>query len=449
MASRPAGGAAVASDMSTADALEPAPAVLAPAGQANVVLIGAGFGGLQAAKKLAGQPDVHLTIIDRRNYHLFQPLLYQVATAGLDESEIAVPIRAQFARAENVEVHLADVDTIDVDHKVVSAGSRRLAYDYLIVATGASHSYFGHPEWEPYAPGLKTVEQAIEMRRRILGAFERAENERDDALRAACLTFVIVGGGPTGVELAGAIADIRRSVLERDFRRIDARSARVLLFQGPPRILPGFDPRLSEKAARALTQLGVEVRTSSRVEHVDGDGVVVAGQRIPAKTVLWAAGVRASSLGHQLGAAVDHSGRVTVAADLSIPGHPEVFAIGDVARFELPSGQPAPGLAPVAMQAGRTAAHNVLASVRGHARRPFAYHDKGMMATIGKHKAIVQAGRLRLTGYLAWWMWLAVHLFYLVGTASRIRVFGSWVWSYLFSKRGARIIVADHWQLEA
>ncbi len=416
---------------------------------ASVVLVGAGFGGLQAAKHLAKAPDVRLTVIDRRNYHLFQPLLYQVATAGLAPSDIAVPIRAQFERAPGVDVHLGDVDSIDLDAKLVRFGGQTLAFDYLIVATGAAHNYFGHPEWESYAPGLKTIEQAVEIRRRILVAFERAENETDEAVRNAYLTFVVVGGGPTGVELAGAIADIRRTVLTHDFRHIDPRRARVVLCQGPARVLPGFEEPISEKATHELEQLGVEVKTSTRVGHVDADGVVANGERIAAKTVLWAAGVTASPLGKQLGVPVDHAGRVSVEPDLSVPGHPHVFVVGDLACVELPSGELAPGLAAVAMQEGRAAARNVIASIRGDKRQPFHYRDKGMLATIGKHKAVAQLKHVRLAGYLAWVMWLFVHLFFLVGFHNRIQVFREWTWSYLFSKRGARLITSDSWRLEA
>jgi NADH dehydrogenase len=435
--------------MATAQEPEQTPVVLAPPGMANVVLIGAGFAGLEVAKKLAGQPDVFLTIVDRRNYHLFQPLLYQVATAGIDEESIASPIRSQFKRAKNVEVHLGDVAAIDLERKFIQDfDGRRLAFDYLIVATGAAHSYFGHPEWEPFAPGLKTAEQAVEIRRRILSAFEAAENERDDAARAAYLTFIIVGGGPTGLELAGAIADIRRSVLKRDFRRIDPESARVVLCQGPPRVIPGFDERLSVKAAHELSQLGVEVRTSTRVEHVDADGVVANGERIPAKTVLWAAGVMASALGKHLGVQVDRAGRVPVAPDLSVPGHPYVFVAGDLARVELPSGGLLPGIAPAAIQLGRHAGRNVLATIRNEERKPFHYRNKGMLATIGKHKAVAQLRHVRMTGYIAWWLWLLVHVFFLVGIHNRIKVFRDWMWSYMFSKRGARVITYCDWKTE-
>jgi NADH:ubiquinone reductase (H+-translocating) len=427
-----------------------APAIATPTTRttAKVVLIGAGFAGLAAAKRLAKQRDVQLTIVDRHNYHLFQPLLYQVATAGMDESDIAVPIRAQFERAPDVEVVLGDVEEIDVARKLVRSGARRFAFDYLIVAAGATHSYFGHPAWEPYAPGLKTLGQALEIRRRILLAFERAENERDDALRAAYLTFIVVGGGPTGVELAGAIADVRRTVLTRDFRHIDPRRARVLLCQRSARLIPQFVESLSANAARSLAQLDVDVMLSTSVERVDADGVVANGKRIACKTVLWAAGVTASPLGAQLGAEVDHTGRVSVAPDLSLPDHPYVFVAGDLARVELPSGQLAPGLAAVAIQEGRTVARNILASLRGGERAAFRYHDKGMLATIGKHRAVAQLRHVRLTGYFAWVLWLLVHLAFLVGFHNRLQVFRQWTWSYLFSKRGARIIVSRNWMVE-
>jgi NADH dehydrogenase len=434
--------------MATAEAPQSAPLVLAPSGKANVVIIGGGFAGLQAAKVLANQPDIYVTLIDRRNHHLFQPLLYQVATAGLNPADIAVPIRAQFEHAPNVEVHLGMIEAVDLAHRWVGAGRRRVAYDYLILATGSQHSYFGHPEWEPQAPGLKTLEQATEIRRRILGAFERAENELDPGVRSALLTFVLVGGGPTGVELAGAIAEVRRTVLHHDFRRIDPANARVLLIEAGPRLLAQFDEKLAARAARDLEKLGVEVLTSSMVEQIDAEGVKVNGRRIPAGTVLWAAGVQASQLGRELGAARDRAGRLLVEPDLSIPGHPEVFAVGDLAHAELEGGRLAPGLAPVAMQQGRLAARNLLATVRGRPREPFHYHDKGMMATIGKHRAIAQTRRLRLDGYVAWIAWLVVHVFYLVGFRNRISVFLQWVWSYLFSKRGSRLITSPSWRME-
>lgn len=413
----------------------------------HVVVIGGGFGGLAAARALAGAP-VHVTLIDRRNHHLFQPLLYQVATAALNPADIAVPIRAQFKRAPNIEVHLGTVTAIDLAHRWIGGDGRRIAYDYLILATGSQHSYFGHPEWEPYAPGLKTLEQATEMRGRILGAFEHAENELDRGARSAYLTFVVVGAGPTGVELAGAIADVRRQVLRKDFRRIDPACARVLLLEAGPRILAQFDQRLAARAVRDLEKLGVQVSTSTRVEHIDADGVIANGVRTPARTVLWAAGVQASHLGSLLPIARDRAGRVVVEPDLSIPGHPEVFVVGDLAHLELAPGQLAPGLAPVAIQQGEAAAKNVLATIHCRPRERFRYHDKGMLATIGKHRAIVQTRHVRLGGYLAWVAWMLVHILYLVGFRNRIAVFLQWLWSYLFSKRGSRLITSPEWRME-
>jgi NADH dehydrogenase len=433
----------------TTKGAEPPPVLnLAPAGVQSVVIIGAGFGGLAAAKALARYRNLHVTVLDRRNHHLFQPLLYQVATSGLEPADIAVPIRAQFKRAPNVEVHLGNVHTIDVNEQYVGAGIRRVRYDWLIVATGSQHSYFGHPEWEPHAPGLKTLEQALEIRRRILAAFERAENELDEDVRTALMTFVVVGAGPTGVELAGAIADVRRTVLRRDFRRIDPTRARVLLVEATPRILPQFDEKLAARGVRDLQDLGVEVRLSTKVEQIDQTGVVANGTHIPARTVLWAAGVQASQLGRMLGAPLDRAGRVHVTPELSLPDHPNVFVVGDLAHVELAPGQLAPGLAPAAMQQGRTAARNIIASLRGTERKPFRYRDKGIMATIGKHRAVAQTRRLRLNGYIAWVAWLVVHVFFLAGFRNRISVFVHWVWSYLFSKRGARLLTTPEWRME-
>jgi len=434
--------------MEIAGAPQSAPLVLAPDGIPNVVIIGGGFAGLEAGKVLAKQHDLHVTVIDRRNHHLFQPLLYQVATAGLNPADIAVPIRTQFEHHPNVEVHLGTIDAVDLAARYVASGKRCIGYDYLILATGSQHSYFGHPEWEPYAPGLKTLEQATEIRRRVLCAFEWAENELDPELRSAYLSFVVVGAGPTGVELAGAIADVRRTVLRRDFRRIDPASARVRLVEAGPRILSQFHQDLAARAARDLEKLGVEILTSSKVEQIDGGGVVANGARIPAKTVLWAAGVQASHLAYQLGATLDRAGRIIVGPDLSIPGHPEVFAVGDVAHVESEPGHLTPGLAPVAIQEGRAAAHNIIATVRGRPRQAFHYRDKGMAATIGKHRAIVETRHLRIAGYLAWVGWLLIHVFYLVGFRNRVSVFLQWVWSYLFSKRGARLITSRDWRME-
>jgi len=414
----------------------------------EVLIVGAGFGGLEAGRELAGRPSVNVTILDQRNHHLFQPLLYQVATAGLNPADIASPVRAQFSRARNVDVHLGRVEKVDlVEKRATLADGMGFAWDFLVLACGATHSYFGHPEWEDCAPGLKTLEHATEIRRRILLAFESAENEGHPAAQRPHLTFVIVGGGPTGVELAGAIADISRTVLVRDFRHIDPTTAHVLLLEAGPRILPVFAEALSRHATDDLRKLGVEVRTSSAVTGIDANGVEIGGQqRIAAKSVFWAAGVQASGLGRSLGVELDRAGRVKVNADLSIPGHRDAFVIGDMAHLEEPGRGLVPGLAPAAIQQGRLAARNVLASVEGRPRRPFRYRDKGMMATIGKHKAIAQTGRFRLTGFLAWVAWLFIHILYLIGFKNRFFVFVQWVWSYVFSKRGARLITHREWK---
>jgi NADH dehydrogenase len=414
----------------------------------EVLIVGAGFGGLEAGRELAGKPSVNVTILDQRNHHLFQPLLYQVATAGLNPADIASPVRAQFSRARNVDVHLGRVEKVDLlEKRTTLAEGMAFAWDFLILACGATHSYFGHPEWEDFAPGLKTLEHATEIRRRILFAFESAENEGHPAAQRPHLTFVIVGGGPTGVELAGAIADISRTVLVRDFRHIDPTTAHVLLLEAGPRILPVFAEALSRRATDDLRKLGVEVRTSSAVTGIDANGVEIGGQqRIAAKSIFWAAGVQASGLGRSLGVELDRAGRVKVNADLSIPGHRDAFVIGDMAHLEEPGRGLVPGLAPAAIQQGRLAARNVLASVEGRPRRPFRYRDKGMMATIGKHKAIAQTGRFRLTGFLAWVAWLFIHILYLIGFKNRFFVFVQWVWSYVFSKRGARLITHREWK---
>ncbi|HEV7509334.1 MAG TPA: NAD(P)/FAD-dependent oxidoreductase [Thermoanaerobaculia bacterium] len=417
-------------------------------GQKEVVIVGAGFAGLNAAKELANRDEVHVVLIDQKNHHLFQPLLYQVATAGLNPADIAVPIRAQFSDAANVSVHLLHVETLNLAEKWIGLeGDVKLAFDYLILACGAQHSYFGKPEWEPYAPGLKTIEQAIEIRRRILSAFENAENEIDPGRQQALLTFVVVGGGATGVELAGAIADISRTVLVKDFRRINPASARIVLVEAGPRILPAFPEDLAARAARDLTRMGVEVRTNSLVGLVDAEGVKIGDETLPAKTVLWAAGVQAERISRTLGVELDRSGRVKVGPDLSIPGLPDVFVAGDLAHLDLGDGKILPGLAPAAIQTGRAAARNILASIRGKARKTFHYTDKGQMATIGKRRAIAQTGPLKLTGFVAWLVWLFVHILYLVGFKNRFFVFLQWVWSYLFSKRGSRLITSADWTL--
>ncbi|MCP3101507.1 NAD(P)/FAD-dependent oxidoreductase [Myxococcus sp. K15C18031901] len=424
-----------------------------PPGQKHVIVIGGGFAGLNAAKALARHPQVQVTLIDQRNHHLFQPLLYQVATAGLRPSDIAVPIRAQFTGMRNVGVHLGRVRQVGLQEKWVeveddSGRAVRASYDYVVLACGAQHSYFGRSEWEPHAPGLKTLEQATEIRRRILSAFELAENEFDPERQRALLNFVVVGGGPTGVELAGAIADIARTVLVKDFRRINPSSARVLLVEAGARLLPAFAEDLSHRAARDLTELGVELRLSSRVTAVDAEGIQIGDERIQAGNVFWGAGVEADKLTRALGTELDRAGRVKVSQDLSIPGFPEAFVVGDAAHLEV-GGQVIPGLAPAAIQTGEWAARNIIASIEQRPRTPFRYRDKGIMATIGKHRAIAQTGSLRLTGFIAWVAWLFVHVLYLIGFKNRVTVFLEWTWSYLFAKRGARLITQRDWKLRA
>jgi NADH:ubiquinone reductase (H+-translocating) len=408
----------------------------------KVVIIGGGFGGLYAARALR-DAAVDVTIIDRTNHHVFQPLLYQVATATLAPTDIAAPIRWLLHAQKNTEVLLAEAREIVPDARIVRCdGGRELHYDFLIVAAGARHSYFGHDDWEHRAPGLKSIADAIELRRRWLLAFERAERTSDAAERQTNLTFVIVGGGPTGVELAGMLPTIARFALPKDFRRIDTASARIILIEGGPRLLPTFPEDLSARAERDLAELGVEVRTNARVTNV-GDGFVEMGsERIDAGTILWAAGNAASSLGASLGAKRDRMGRVEVNEDLSIAGHPEVFVVGDMAILES-DGKPVPGVAPAAMQSGRTAARNVLHTVRGEGRERFRYFNKGDLATIGRYKAVgVLAGR-HLSGAIAWWTWLLVHIMYLAGFRNRISVLIEWGYSFFTYQRGARLITAD------
>lgn len=416
----------------------------------RVVIVGGGFGGLNAAKALANKDGLSVVLIDRTNHHLFQPLLYQVATAGLNPADIAVPIRAQFVGAPNIEIHLGKVSVVDLIKKTVGfeGADFTVDFDYLILACGSRHSYFGKPEWEDFAPGLKSLEQATEIRRRILSAFEHAENELDPERQKAFLNFVVVGGGATGVELAGAIADISRTVLVHDFRRIDPSKARVILIEAGERILAQFEPSLSASAKKDLQHLGVEVMTGTRVENVDAEGVSFAGQRLPAKSVFWAAGVQAAKIQLIPQVDTDRAGRIKVKTDLSLPNAPDVFVIGDQALIEDIKGVIVPGLAPAAIQAGKFVAKNIERSIRGKPRLQFSYFDKGQMATIGKHRAVLQFGSIRMTGYLAWVAWLFVHIFYLVGFKNRIAVFVQWVWSYLFSKRGSRLIVDKAWKLE-
>jgi NADH dehydrogenase len=416
-------------------------------GNKIVVIVGGGFAGLNAAKRLSNAPAVHVVLVDQRNHHLFQPLLYQVATAGLNPADIAVPIRSQFRHAANVEVHLGHVEEIDLQQEVVFGGGHELPYDYLVLACGVLHSYFDHPEWEGFAPGLKTLEQATEIRRRILAAFEFAENELDPNKQKQFLTFVVVGAGPTGVELAGAIADISRTVLRGDFRRIDPSQARILLVEAGPRVLASFSEPLSERAKRDLEQLGVEVRTDSKVEAIDADSVTIGSERLLAHSVFWAAGVQAARLRIAPPVEIDRVGRIKVTRDLSLEAHPHVFVIGDMASFEIASQKTLPGLAPVAIQEGRHAAEMILRDLARQPRSAFSYQDKGQMATIGKSRAIAEIGRLKLTGRTAWLAWLFVHVFYLIGFRNRAAVLLQWAWNYLFSRRESRLIIEKQWKL--
>jgi NADH dehydrogenase len=414
--------------------------------QTQVVVVGAGFAGINAVKTLAKNKNIHITLIDRRNYHLFQPLLYQVATAGLSPADIATPIRAVFSNNKNVTVYLGNVDKVDLKNKTIYTAKDSLKYDHLILACGAKHSYFGHNEWEEFSPGLKTLEQATEIRRRILLSFEEAEKESDIEKQKQLLTFVIVGGGPTGVELAGAIAEISRYTLEKDFRNIDPTRTRVILIEAGQRVLAGFSEKLSKRAARDLEQLGVQIWTSSRVSKVNVDNVQLGDETIYAKTILWAAGVLPSSLGRTLGTALDPQGRVMVEKDLSLLGYPEVHVLGDQAHFNDENGNPLPGLAPVAIQQGKHAAKNILRKLHNKEPLPFHYLDKGLMATIGRKRAVVQTKNLKFGGFFAWMAWLFIHIYYLIGFRNRFIVFFQWAWSYITLKRGARLIVNKDWR---
>lgn len=407
----------------------------------HVVVIGGGFGGLAAARSLRKAP-VEVTLLDRRNHHLFQPLLYQVATATLNPADIAMPIRHILRRQRNATVLMAEATAIDPANRKVRLADGEVGYDYLVVATGASHSYFGHDDWAPYATGLKTIEDALEIRRRILTAYERAEREPDPARRMEWMTFVIVGGGPTGVELAGALAEISRHALVRDFRSIDPTRARILLLEGGPRILPPFPPELSEKARQQLVDLGVEVRSGAQATGIDDGGVWIGSERVAARTVLWAAGVAASPLARSLGVTLDRAGRVPITPELTVPGHPEIFVIGDLASLQ-EDGKPLPGVAPVAMQQGRHAAANIARAVRGEPLVPFRYHDKGSLAVIGRGAGVAAFEKSTWSGAIAWWAWLLVHIFYLIGFRNRVLVLLQWAWAYLAWQRGARLITGD------
>jgi NADH dehydrogenase len=413
-----------------------------PEEKPQVVIVGGGFGGLEAAKKLAGQ-DVRVTVIDRTNYHLFQPLLYQVATAALSPADIAAPLRAILSRWNNIEVILAEVESVDIEAKKIKTTDLEIPYDFLILATGARHSYFGHNEWEKLAPGLKSLEDAIELRRRLLMAFEYAEKITDEAALKAAMTFVIIGGGPTGVEMAGAIAEIARYTLAKDFRHIDPSQARVILIEGEPRLLAGFPEDLSASAMKQLVDLGVEVRTSVRATNLTETGLQVGDEFIPCRVKIWAAGNNASFVGKTLGVPIDRVGRVMVNDDLTIPGHPEVQVIGDLANFSHQTGQPLPGVSPVAMQQGRHAAKNILRMIKQREPQRFRYWDKGSMATIGRNKAVADLNFVHLSGLPAWLVWLFVHIIFLVGFRNRLAVLFQWGWAYFTFNAGARLITRN------
>ena len=412
----------------------------------RVVIVGGGFAGLNLAKGLGNVADIDVTLLDRTNHHLFQPLLYQVAMAGLSPAEIAAPIRSVLSGYRNIRVLQGEVRTLDVERQTVNADFGEVGYDYLILACGSRHSYFGHDEWEENAPGLKTLEQATEIRRRVLSAYEEAESSPSPEARKRLLTFVVVGGGPTGVELAGAIGEMSRFTLAKDFRNIDAASARVVLLEAGPRILSMFSEQSSSRAARDLEHLGVQIWTGSAVTNIDGDGVQIGSERISSATVLWAAGVKASSLGQAAGFDTDKQGRVIVEPDLSVKGHSNIFVAGDQASFTHQTGKPLPGTAPVAMQQGRYLAKLIRNELAGQPRKPFHFTDKGQMATIGRSRAVVEIGRFKLAGFFAWVMWLVVHIYFLTGFKNRLLVVTNWAWSYLSFRRGARLIVTKEWR---
>ncbi len=408
----------------------------------RVIVVGGGFGGLDAAKSLAHLP-VQITLVDRKNHHTFQPLLYQVATAGLSPAEIAAPIREIFAKRKNVEVLLGEVLDFDLERRIVKLQGFELAYDYLVIAAGATHAYFGHDKWAPFAPGLKTIEDALEMRRRILLAYELAEREAALTGHHRPLSFVVVGGGPTGVELAGTLAEIARKSLPQDFRNIEPAKTRILLVEAGPSVLSAYPDDLRQSAVKQLQHLGVEVRTNSAVTDVRPGEVSIGQEVLPAAAVLWAAGVSASPLGAALRALVDRAGRVLVESDLSIPGHREVFVIGDLASMKDAAGKPLPGVAPVAMQQGRWVGRQVAADLAGRSRKDFHYVDKGSLATIGRAAAVAQFGKLHISGFLAWLSWLFIHIFFLIGFRNRLVVMFQWAWSYFTYKRSARLITSE------
>ena len=408
----------------------------------RVVIVGAGFGGLNAARSLA-RDKVQITILDRKNHHTFQPLLYQVATAALSPGEIAEPIRSVFRSDSNVISLLEEVQGFELDRRLVHTGEQDIPYDYLVVAAGATHAYFGHDEWKPFAPGLKTIEDALEIRRRVLLTFELAERQAVMGVSDEPLNFVVVGAGPTGVELAGTLAEITRHVLVHEFRNIDPSRARIILLEGGPRVLAAYPDDLSRSAEEQLRRLGVEVRTSTMVTSIEAGAVRVGETRIVAPVILWAAGVAASPLGKALGMPVDRAGRVLVNPDLSLPDHPEVFVIGDLAALKDENGKMLPGVAPVAIQEGKFVARTIRRDLAHKPRENFHYWDKGSLATIGRAAAIAQFGKIHISGFIAWLSWLFVHIFFLIGFQNRLLVFIQWAWSYFTYERGARLITGD------
>lgn len=413
----------------------------------TVVIVGAGFAGLSAAKVLCENPNLKLIILDRQNHHLFQPLLYQVATAGLNAENIAAPIRHIFSKYDNVEVYMNEVRSLDLENRKVMVGdTESFSYDYLILACGAKHSYFGHEDWEPQSPGLKTLEQALEIRRRVLSAFERAERSPHSELQQSHLTLVVVGGGPTGVEIAGALGELTRFTLVKDFRNIYPSKTRIILLEAAGRILPSFSEELSSKAQKALEDLGVQVLLNTRAEDISEDGVRIPGSFIPSKTVLWAAGVKPSPLNEQIPENKDRIGRIFVEQTLSLKNYPEVFVIGDQAHFEDKKHGPLPGLAPVAIQQGKHAAANILADVNKKPRKNFYYTDKGQLATIGRRIAVLEWGGWKLFGFSAWILWLLVHIYYLIGFKNKIFVMMQWMWHYVNFSRGSRLILHRKWR---
>ncbi|KJR97163.1 MAG: pyridine nucleotide-disulfide oxidoreductase [Desulfobulbaceae bacterium BRH_c16a] len=413
----------------------------------RIIIVGGGFGGLNVAKALRNCPEIDITLLDRRNHHLFQPLLYQVAMAALSPADIAVPIRAILSGQRNISVLQAEVKQVDLQQQaVITDTDDSYPFDYLVLACGVEDSYFGHEEWEEYAPALKSIEQATEIRRRVLTAFEQAEQSKDPDRQKKMQTFVVIGGGPTGVELAGAIGEMSRYTLTRDFRNIDPGLTRIILVEAGPTILPSFSKPLRRQAVHDLERLGVQVWINSRVSRITAEEVEVGEERIRAATVLWAAGVRAPALNDNLPGEKDRMGRIKVEPDLSLPGYPNIFVIGDQAHALDPQDRPLPGIAPVALQQGRYLGRLLRAELQGKPRKPFRYWDKGQMATIGKSRAVTETHGLRLSGMLAWWAWLVVHIYYLSGFRNRILVLFQWAWSYLTYARGARLIIGKEWR---